>query len=281
MEHAEVYALEAASAPLSPKLIQEKSQPQQPSTPSEPVRSQQQTPNGVNNRSLTNCFKASQSISCLETLHENSKDVNEMDSVCFDQSFDPNATPQKRKRKFVSPDQPSTLVKRKRDKSYSERKRKVSDFFKTPINYFSSRRRTIDTTFSQTLNESIISSSGVFAVETVQNLSYCNENDLTPRATQKRTKKNLFSRTFSSSKFSRSKSKKTSDLNATRLSFAEADGREKMNASCFPDISLNPVFTNATSELSSEYSRVLRRTSVPAAAVLTSFLHTIVFFIWW
>lgn len=285
MEHAEVYALEAASAPLSPKPAQEKYQPNtQPSTPSELSRSQQQTPTGVTNRSLTNCFKASQSIPCLETLHENSKDdtvLHEMDSVCFDQSFDPNATPQKRKRKFASPDQPSTLVKRKRDKSYSERKRKVSDFFKTPINYFSSRRRTIDaTTFNQTLNESVISSSGVFAVETLQNLSYCNENDLTPRAT-KRTKKNLFSRTFSSSKFSRSKSKKTSDLNATRLSFAEpneVDGREKMNASCFPDISYNPVFTNATSELSSEYSRVLRRTSVPAAAVLTSFLHTRIFF---
>lgn len=282
MEHAEVYALEAASAPLSPKPIKEKSQ-QQPLIPSEPSRSQQQTPNGVSNRSLTNCFKASQSISCLETLHENSKDdtvINEMDSVCFDQSFDPNATPQKRKRKFASPDQPSSLVKRKRDKSYSERKRKVSDFFKTPINYFSSRRRTIDaSTFSHTLNESVISSSGVFNVDVVQNLSYCNENDLTPRA-QKRTKKNLFARTFSSSKFSRGKSKKASELNATRLSFAEpneVDGREKLNASCFPDISLNPVFTNATSELSSEYSKAPRRTSVSAAAVLTSFLHSLIF----
>lgn len=280
MEHAEVYALEAASAPLSPKSVPDKSQTQ-PLTPSDPPRSQQQTPNGINNRSLTNCFKATQSISCLETLHENSKDdtiINDMDSVCFDQSFDPNATPQKRKRKFVSPDQPSSLVKRKRDKSYSERKRKVSDFFKTPINYFSSRRRTIDaTTFNQNLNESVLSSSGIFNIETVQNLSYCTENNHTPRQSQKRSKKNLFSRTFSSSKFSRNKSRKTSDLNATKLSFAEpneVDGKEKLNASCFPDISFNPVFTNATSELGSENSRALRRTSVPAIAVLTSFLHS-------
>lgn len=284
MEHAEVYALESASAPLSPKPVQEKFQPI-PSTSSEPCRSQQGTPNSINNRSLTNCFKASQSIPCLETLHENSKDdtvINEMDSVCFDQSFDPNATPQKRKRKFASPDQPNTVVKRKRDKSYSERKRKVSDFFKTPINYFSSRRRTIDaTTFSQTLNDEVLSSSGAFSIGTVQNLSYCNENDGTPLANQKRLKKNLFARTFSSSKFSRSKSRKTGDVNATRLSFAEpneVDGKEKLNASCFPDISLNPVFTNATSELSSGYSRVPRRTSVSAAAVLTSFFTLISFY---
>lgn len=260
MEHAEVYALEAASAPLSPKTTQDK-----PLTPSEPYRSQQHTPNnGVHNRSLTNCFKASQSISCLETLHENSKD----DGVCCD----PNATPQKRKRKFVSPDQPNSSIKRKRDKSYSERKRKVSDFFKTPINYFSNRRRTID---AATLNDSVVSTSGVFSVDVVQNLSYC--NDVTPRA-QKCSKKNLFSRTFS-----RSKSKKMSDLNATRLSFGghnEIDGREKLNASCFPDISLNPVYTNASSELYGDYSKVLtRRTSVPAAAVLTSFLHSLPFFI--
>lgn len=281
MEHAEVYALEAASTPLSPILTQEKSQPQ-PSTPSEPSRSQQQTPNGVNNRSLTNCFKASQSISCLETLQENSRDdtvINEMDSVCFDQSLDPSATPQKRKRKFVSPEQPSLLVKRKRDKSYSEKKRKVSEFFKTPINYFSSRRRTIDaTSFSQTLNDSVLSSSGAFNVEINQNLRYCSERDHTAIAIQKRSKKNLFTRTFSSSKFSRSKSRKTSDLNATKLSFTEHDEidvKEKLNVSCFPDISLNPVFTNATSELSTEYSRAPRRTSVSAAAVLTSFLHSL------
>lgn len=291
MDHAEVYALEAASAPLSPKPIQEKPLAPQSSTPSEPSsRSQQQTPNnGVNNRSLTNCFKANQSILCLETLHENSKDdtaMKEMDSVCFDQSFDPNATPQKRKRKFVSPDQPNLLVKRKRDKCYSERKRKVSEFFKTPINYFSNRRRTIDaTSFSQTLNEGVLSSSGIFNIDTVQNLSYCNESERGLRTpTQKRPKKNLFSRTFSSSKFSKSKLKKATELNATKLSFAEPtelDGREKLNASCFPDISLNPVFTNATSELTSEYYRMARRTSVPAAAVLTSFLHFLISLSFW
>ncbi|KAJ8972508.1 hypothetical protein NQ314_000152 [Rhamnusium bicolor] len=283
MEHAEVYTLEAASAPLSPTVtsphctspkkidpITSFSVSKTPKTPKTPHQ------NGINNNiTLSNlCFKGSQSVMCLETLHENSRDdnlVSELDSICFDNSFESTNLSFKRKRKFASPEQPTILVKRKRDKSHSERKKKVSNFFKTPINYFSNRRRTIDAaSFNQSLNESVISSSGIFNVETVQNLSSYNENEVTPRGVQKRLKKNLFTRTFSSSKFTRSKSKKNLDLNATKLSFgepSEMDCIEKLNASCFPDISLNPVPIN-TCELSSAYTRASRRTSVSAAVVV-------------
>nr|XP_023015310.1 protein ECT2 isoform X1 [Leptinotarsa decemlineata] len=276
MENAEVYTLEAASAPLSPTAKTTSSEifPQETppnKTPRTPLHQ-----NGVNhNLNLSYCFKASQSIACLETLHEHSRDdigvnFSNRNSTCFEQSLNSNQTPHKRKRKYASPEQPSILAKRKRDKSYSERKKKVSEFFKTPINYFSNRRRTIDaSSFNQSLNESVISSSGIFNVDTIQNLSSYNENDATPRGVAKCAKKNLFSRTFSSSKFGR-KSRKNPDLNATKLSFGEPsdiDGREKLNASCFPDISLNPITTN-TCELSSEYGRAKRRISAVSAVAV-------------
>ncbi|VEN56703.1 unnamed protein product [Callosobruchus maculatus] len=268
MEHAEVYTLEATSAPLSPKVKPPHSTENlpPPDTISFLKTKTPKTPGQNNN--VTSCFKISQSSTCLETLHENLQNqsvVNELDSVCFDQSFDANITPCKRKR-FASPERPGSV--RKKDKSFSERKRKVSDFFKTPINYFSNRRRTIDAaTFNQSLNDSVISSSGVFNVETVQNLTAC--PDGTPLGVQKRPKKNLFTRTFSSSKFSR-KSRKNLELNATQLSFGDTstvDGKDKLNASCFPDISLNPIPTN-THKLSCDIAGASRRTSVAAVAVV-------------
>lgn len=215
-------------------------------------------------------LKANQTVACLETLHENS--LNDSTSN-FDRSYNFNQTPlsvTKRKRKLISPESASIVdVKRKRDKSFSEKRKKVSELFKTPINYFTNRRRTIDaSTFNESLNESIASTSGLFNVETVHNLSCLNDSITTPsKNNRKLPKKSLFTRTFSSSKFVRSKSKKKVDLNATKLSFSEIndDGNEKLNASCFPDFSLHP----ATSH--SELSRPSRRTS---AAVLTSF-HTV------
>ncbi|KAG5896616.1 hypothetical protein JTB14_009526 [Gonioctena quinquepunctata] len=195
MENAEVYTLEAASAPLSPiakstsseTILQENSPSKTSRTPKTPFHQ-----NGAShNLTLSNCFKASQ------------------------------------------------------------------------------RGQLMLQAFSQSLNESVISTSGIFNVDTVQNLSSYNESEVTPRGLQKGTKKNLFSRTFSSSKFGR-KFRKNSDLNATKLSFGEPcdiDGREKLNASCFPDISLNPLTTN-TCELSSEYGRAARRTSAVSAVAV-------------
>ncbi|CAH0556412.1 unnamed protein product [Brassicogethes aeneus] len=243
MEHSEVYTLEPASGPFSPKITSPENVTPPP-TPQQPSSAQKTNPHTpsyqLNNCCITSMFsnKANQTVSCLETLRETSQD--EISEISFDVGH--------RKRKFISPDEPG--AKRKRDKCYSEKKKKVSEFFKTPINYFSNRRRTIDaTSFSNSMNESVLSTSGLFNVETVSNLSCCNDD--TPRGTQKRAKKNLFTRTFSSSKFLRSKSKK-GDLNATRLSFSEAaepDGPDKMNASCFPDFSINQSIRQSRSEI--------------------------------
>ncbi|XP_050308869.1 protein ECT2 isoform X2 [Anthonomus grandis grandis] len=215
-ENSEIYTVvdPATTAPLSPRPDQSLLQ----SCPN------LKTPN---NNSVID-------LMCLETLQEVSKNddlVSEMDSICFEDTrvLDCSTASTKRKRKFASPE--CSSVKRKKDKCYSEKRKKVSSFFKTPINYFSNRRRTIDAaTFNRSLNESVVSSSGVFNVETIDNLSVClNPDGDTPRSSTRKSKKNLFTRTFSSSRFTRSKSKKL-------LMEVEA---HQLNASCFPDISLS------------------------------------------
>ncbi|XP_030754873.1 protein ECT2 isoform X2 [Sitophilus oryzae] len=267
MENSEVYTLDAANTPL----LSPKSNPNLKtflSEQSEMVR----TPNN-NSISDLNCLETSTtSTAYLGTVHETSNNddlVSEMDSICFeDQSLNTSSVVQ-RKRKFASPDS-NTLVKRKREKCYSERRRKVSSFFKTPINYFANRRRTIDaSTLSRSMNDSVVSTSGVFNVETLSNLSTCIESDDTPRTALRKSKKSLFSRTFSSSRFTRSKSKK-SLMNSSKLSFSDdVDSVEKdmLNLSCFPDISLNPIphIPSGYSGLSSESSQSARR---PALAVV-------------
>ncbi|XP_063902866.1 protein ECT2 isoform X2 [Zophobas morio] len=243
MEHAEVYTLEAASAQLSP------TEPQAPSLPDPP-----------DDNLNYNGF--------LETLHEKSRD-NCIDDVEKSLNLSPSEySSSTRKRKNSSADQSSVKSKRRKDKCASEKKSKVSGIFKTPLNYFSNRRRTIDaSSFSETLNQSVISSSGVFNVEAIENLSILSDSTFnTPKSTKKQ-KKNLFVRTFSSSKFTRTKLKK-SNLNATRLSFDEhsdQDGNEPLNASCFPNISLNPV---SHSELRSDCTKDARGPSVPTLSVV-------------
>jgi hypothetical protein len=243
MERAEVYTLEAASAPLSPVETQHFPVPDPP-----------------NDNLNYNGF--------LQTLHEKSREncVNDDRSI----NLNTSECSSNRKRKNSAVDQSTVKSKRRKDKCASEKKNKVSGIFKTPLNYFSNRRRTIDaTSFSETLNQSVISSSGVFNVDTVENLSLLNSSQYTPQSTKKHTKKNLFCRTFSSSKFTRTKLKKC-NLNATRLSFGENsgnDGSEPLNASCFPNISLNPL---PHSELRSDCTKDARGPSVPTLSVLTS-----------
>lgn len=264
MENSEVFTLEVAKTPLSPNLTIK------PKSFSVQAIDSVKTPNN-NSIASFSCLQATSSTVCLETLQEVSRNnddlVSEMDSICFeDQSLNLSNISVKRKRKFVSPD--NTLIKRKREKCCSERRKRVSSFFKTPINYFSNRRRTIDaSSFNHSLNESAASNSGVFNVETVENLSVCIESDTTPRGSMRKSKKNLFTRTFSSSRFTRSKSK----LNSSKLSFNEEPERgQLMNASCFPDISLRskPSQSRHQSDCGSELVSASRRTS--ALAVLTS-----------
>ncbi|XP_060518984.1 protein ECT2 isoform X2 [Cylas formicarius] len=218
LENSEVFALDSTSAHLSPKIT---------STLKNLLSEPPPSPKTPNNNSIHNCA-TSKNSKCLDTLYEASHN----DDL--------------RKRKNASPESNSE-IKRKREKCYSERRRKVSNFFKTPMNYFSNRRRTIDaSTFNHSLNDSIVSTSGVFNVETIDNLNSClNSEDATPQGYTNRSRKSLFSRTFSSSRFSRTKSKK-SVMKSTKLSVNdEIDGLEhKMNHSCFADISMNSVPTD-------------------------------------
>ncbi|ENN73040.1 hypothetical protein YQE_10375, partial [Dendroctonus ponderosae] len=249
MESAEMYRLEAANTPLSPKLKSN-------------LKSFLSEPAGLpalktpNNNSIADfsCLPGSSSTVCLETLQEVSRNddlVSVMDSICFeDQSLNLSV---KRKRKFVSPD--NTLVKRKRDKCYSERRKRVSNFFKTPISYFSNRRRTIDaSSFDHSLNDSVVSTSTVFTTDAVDNLNTCLDCETTPRPKLRKSKKNLFTRTFSSSRFARPKSSKS-----LMTSFGAED---ELNASCFPDISLNPH--SLQSDNGSENAAASRTTSALA-----------------
>lgn len=172
----------------------------------------------------------------FDTLYEKSHD-----SIFESTVNDLNATgsSSKRKRK-LSPEDNSAYSKRQRDLSYSEKsKKKISEFFKTPINYFANRRRTMSA-MSKTLNESVISSSGFFDVDVVENLDKLSDSVLSKDG--KKSRRSLFSRAFSSSKSKRDRKRNT--LNATKLSFgdtSECDGLENFNASCFPALHAYPV----------------------------------------
>lgn len=172
----------------------------------------------------------------FDTLYEKSHD-SMFESTIND--LDVTGSSSKRKRKS-SPENESVLYKRKRDLSYSERSRKkISEFFKTPINYFTNRRRTIGAV-NKTLNESVMSSSGIFDVNVVENLDKLDGSVMSKG--DKKGRRSLFSRAFSSSKSKRDK--KRTALNAKRLSFgdsSECDGSENFNSSCFPAIPSYPT----------------------------------------
>lgn len=258
MDQAETFAIEPNSASISPKnsvtsLL----------SPSSSCCNTNMVKPSPKNYGVPKCAvsatpyaKVNMNLTQLETVHEKSNDncFNDLNNSFLDATDNlqrlnlDKSSSSKRKRKMNSPEKYSS--KRRRDLSYSEScKRKISDFFKTPLDYFGHRRRTIGgSSLHQSFNESVISSSGVFDVRTVQNLS---QIDVTPNSTSKTKKirKNLFLRTFSSSKFRYSGIGKKSDLNSTKSSLgdvSEIDTGEKMNASCFPDFSLNPLIESET-----------------------------------
>lgn len=194
-------------------------------------------------------MKSSKKSQILETLHEKSND-NPINETFLDNTIDSridslNATnSSKRKRKFVSPDQSNIVIKRKRDISYSDvTKKKISHLFRTPINYFSNRRRTIGEPVNQSINDSILSSSGLFDVETIENLNRLDSSNISISSSVSRTcnkiRKNLFTRTFSSTKFGRELKKtfsKKSDLNSANTSINSSfvyDGFDRMSCSSF------------------------------------------------
>lgn len=153
----------------------------------------------------------------METLHEKSNDFN---SDSLDSS-----TCSSRKRKLLSP--ATNTIKRRKNICYSEStKRKFSDLFRTPVGYFSNRRKTIATITNQTDDDSVLSNSGIFDV-TLENQS--------TTSSFRSVRKNLFSRTFSSTKFGRSL-KRSSSKRDFSMSESEIDGNETLNSSCFPEI---------------------------------------------
>lgn len=251
VDQSKVYTLEANS--VSPKS---------PSSPSKKTPPNPKPSTITANTPLTIISNYENNNKDLETLHEKSNDdcINDLNDTCFDTTFSSQITNldvtnssinKRRKRKFISPDSSVLSVKRKRDFSYSERKARISNFFKTPMEYFSNRRRTISGfNNNQSMNDSFLSSSGIFEVEVVENLSRLDNSEITPNnAKARKSRKNLFKRTLSHARFGsnlkRSASRK-SDLNASKCSIGDVsvfndtsvcDGREEDN-----DYSLLPKF---------------------------------------
>lgn len=200
----------------------------------------------------------------FDTLYEKSQD-NIFESTVNDLNI--TSSSGKRKRK-ASADCNSSFYKRKRDLSYSEKSRKkISELFRTPISYFTNRRRTISV-MNKTLNDSVMSSSGIFDVDVVENLDKLDDSTVSKR--EKKSRRSLFSRMSSKSK----RDKKRNTLNATKLSFgdiSECDGVENFNASCFPAIHAYPAHDCESWKLKEmEYPGA----SISHAAVLTSFHYT-------
>lgn len=241
LDQAESYTLEAnsdshSSKPSTNSVIS-------PSTSNHPLTSVQSNLESYSSSNLP-------LVNNLETLHERSNDTAllELDDTFFDTTIGSQITnldttsSSNRKRKFVSPDQSGFKFKRKRDSCYSENRKRLSNFFRTPIEYFSHRRRTIGGSLNRSLNDSVLSSSGVFDVQTVQHLNNLNCSELTPCTSNTKPpkiRKNLFKRTFSTSKFSREIKRslsRRSEQNVSRLSFgdsSECDGQEQND---FPEI---------------------------------------------
>lgn len=265
MDQTKIYDMDTASAPLSPK-------PSSTSSITTPCTDRSNKSSFSNPSTTTTTPYSKIAISPeFETLYEKSNDNCVLDNTFFNttNNFDLNQTnsSSKRKRKLASPDSSIISNKRKCDASYSEKSRKkISEFFKTPINYFSSRRRTIGVV-NKSLNESVLSSSGIFDVSTVENL-----NKTSNESFSKKVRNSLFSRTFSSAKLKRGK-KKVKNLNCTRLSFgdtSECDGVDNLNSSCFPDISALPV-TDSEMWMHRQQAQEHPGPSFSHASVLTSF----------
>ncbi|XP_018330575.1 uncharacterized protein LOC108740672 [Agrilus planipennis] len=144
-------------------------------------------------------------------------------------------------------------AKRRRNLSYSEKNvksKRISEFFRSPFDYLSNRRRTIGVAATASNNQNVFSTSGAFEVDVVDDLRRLNDSRDSSGVfsngkdvRNSLVRKSLFARTFSSAKFKkvpRRRNKKT-DFDASSVLISEnsiCDGaRDPMNASCFPDLS--------------------------------------------
>lgn len=264
MEQTEKYNLEASSTPLSP-------QPQSTNSvnstnPTDPVIQSPTVTNSLNSSLATTPYSKIAISPEFETLYEKSHDdcLNQLNSTFADSkspelNLNETNSSTRRKRKFISPDS-LVQTKRQRNVSYSDKPcRKISQIFKTPMDYFSNRRRTIGAV-NKSLNESVMSSSGIFDISNVSSLSKFDGNS----SFAKKIRRSL----FSSSKFN--KFKKKSKLNSDE---SVCDGMDSMNSSCFPDFPTYPA-TDSESLPHKEHLLDHPGPSFSHAAVLTSF-HSI------
>lgn len=274
MEQTEKYGVEASSAPLSPKPQSTNSV--NSTNPTDPVTQSPSINNSLNCSVTTTPYSKIAISPEFETLYEKSHDdcLNQLNSTFADTkspevNLNETSSSTRRKRKYASPD---SLVKTKRTRniSYSDKsRRKISQIFKTPLDYFSHRRRTIGAV-NKSLNDSVMSTSGIFDVSTVESLNKFDGNN----SFAKKIRRSLFNNSFTSSKFG--KSKKKQNLNSTKSSFGDesvCDGLDTMNSTCFPDF---PPYLAPDSE---SWMRRDRHSDHPGpsfshASVLTSF-HSI------
>lgn len=228
-----------------------------------------QTPINHNNKKPSN--------TPMDTLYERSNDDdcivrNEFDdTICSELN---ETTSSKRKRKLTISCNNSFLSKRRRELYYSEQsKRKFSDIFRTPMQYFANRRKTINDLNDTSINESVASTSGLFEVETVQNLS-----ELTPNNKKiidaKRIRKKLFTRSFNRT------SRK--GLNLNKLSSTNGNNEaeyNRLNVSCFPEISSLSIKSNDYCETRNNNGNLDNgEQPVNNSVVLTSF-HSLFLFL--
>lgn len=272
MEQTEKYSVEASSAPLSPKPQSANSV--NSTNPTDPLIQSPSVNNSLN-RSVTTTPYSKIAISPeFETLYEKSQDdcLNPLNSTFADLpdvNLNETSSSTRRKRKYASPEM-LFQTKRIRNISYSDKsRRKISQIFKTPLDYFSQRRRTIGAV-NKSLNDSVMSTSGIFDVSTVESLNKFDGNN----SFAKKIRRSLFNNTFTSSKFG--KNKKKQNLNATQLSFGDesvCDGLDTMNSTCFPDIPTYPA-PDSESWLRREHHLDHPGPPFSHGAVLTSF-HSI------
>lgn len=237
MDHGESYKLESNSGSQT-SFLTSTTDSQFTSSINNPIliTSSQQTPLNYNNKMfLTN----SVCNTPMETLYERSNDVditvrNDFDdTICSELN---ETTSSKRKRSLTITSNSSFLSKRRRDLFYNseQSKRKISDIFRTPIQYFSNRRKTINDLNDKSINESVVSTSGLFEVETIQNLTKLTPNIDKETIDTKRIRKKLFTRSFSRTSRKCSNSNKFSSNNNNGNNEVEYD---RLNVSCFPEIS--------------------------------------------
>lgn len=236
MDSSERFTVEAASAPLLANIVAPLNAHHFLDIPSASHRMTTSSPT----HDAAACFTPVRINPLLETVQEKSTDASpDRHDTTVIEADRRGSFLSRRKRKTNTTPETSFTIKRKRDLTYSETIKRTGSFFRTPLRYFSQRRRTIDPLSVSlnpdlTLNDSVASSSGLFNVDALNDLSRLSEISLTTATTpggNAAAKKNFFARTFSHARFTAKRPKKAGgELDVTDR------GLDGLNSSCFPDL---------------------------------------------